>query len=326
MTNTTVGTAVNQNANGKVTHSVATVNVGDVIVMWTQVSSSTISISSMASSHATWTTYGPWTGPSGMTIKLNLHIGVVTSATTATITATPSATIGTTNVQWTGRQFHTDTGLSWAVEGTPATTSNGAASSGMAMPSQTSLGNTRLAVGLMVPQNNGSVGSTTGYTYRADDYTSIEAYNLNVSTGTVSPATAGQAPNGVYVSGGVVLRAGSVQDVDPTGVATAEAFGTAVVSQFILATGPGTGEAFGTPVVSQNIVGTGIASGYASGSATVAFGGWTLFPVGITSAEAFGTALIEQAHVRAYVGSLQVQSYYVGNLQVNRQYVGALIA
>lgn len=160
-----------------------------------------------------------------------------------------------------------------------------------------------------------SGGGNAGFWAAVKDIASGTAETTITRTG----GTADQMNGGIVVFGRVV-----VTTIAPTGIASAEAFGTAVVSQAVLATGVGTAEAFGTPVVSQAIVGTGIASAEAFGTTVVAFGGFSLYPTGIVSAEAFGTADVELSTLTAFVGTLSVTAAYVGALQVDKMYVGSL--
>lgn len=86
---------------------------------------------------------------------------------------------------------------------------------------------------------------------------------------------------------------GSVnQEVDPSGIASSEAWGTAQVNLQVQATGIASGEAWGTAKVNLTVGGTGIASSEAWGTATVSGGTVTVSPTGITSNEAWGTAQI----------------------------------
>lgn len=141
------------------------------------------------------------------------------------------------------------------------------------------------------------------------------------TTITRTGGTADQHNGGIIVFGRAV-----VTTIAPGGVASTEAFGTAVVSQAILATGPGSSEAFGTAVVSQQIQGTAIAGAEAFGTTVVASAGYSLFPVSIGSAEAFSEPVVEVSTLAAFVGSLVVEAIYVGQLQVSTLYVGALLA
>jgi hypothetical protein len=93
----------------------------------------------------------------------------------------------------------------------------------------------------------------------------------------------------------------ATQNIAPSGIATAEAFGTAVLTTgavTVSPTGVGSAEAFGTAVVAQPppsqtiTVTAGIATAEALGSPTVTVGAVTLAPSGITSTEAFGTTTV----------------------------------
>lgn len=93
-----------------------------------------------------------------------------------------------------------------------------------------------------------------------------------------------------------------LQSVVPSGITSAQAFGTAIVGRgavSLLPAGIGSVQAFGTPVIalpgSQNLVPTGIVSAQAIGIATVGRGAVNLSLSGIASAEAFGTAAIANA-------------------------------
>ncbi len=79
--------------------------------------------------------------------------------------------------------------------------------------------------------------------------------------------------------------------ISTTGVASAEAFGAASISATIAPTGVVTGAAFGAASVAATIAPTGVAGAEAFGN-TVVFVGVGLFPTGIASAEAFGVPYI----------------------------------
>ena len=97
--------------------------------------------------------------------------------------------------------------------------------------------------------------------------------------------------------GSAALAPGSVA-VSPTGLASGEAFGTAALSSLyaIVATAVATGEAHGASVVTPGAVAitpTGVATGEAHGASVVAPGSVAIAPTGITTAEAFGAAVID---------------------------------
>lgn len=114
------------------------------------------------------------------------------------------------------------------------------------------------------------------------------------------------------------------QNITFSGVASAEAFGTASLNQFMLPTGVLTEEAFGSPVLVYFVAGTGIVTAEAFGSHTVAVGGFSFFPTGILSAEAFGDAVLTTGVHHTWVGGLEVEAVKLGSL-AGRVYVGATL-
>jgi hypothetical protein len=83
--------------------------------------------------------------------------------------------------------------------------------------------------------------------------------------------------------------------ISPTGIATGQAFGTALLTldnHNLLPTAIDTGQAFGTALVQNELVElspTGIASGQAFGTASLVV---NLSPTGIATGQAFGTAIV----------------------------------
>jgi hypothetical protein len=201
MTNTKVGTDVNAQAAGKSTQAITTLARGDLVVMFLEVNSATISATALSSTRIRWKRVANWVGPSPMTMNFAMFMGVVQTVGTDTITATYSATIGTNLVQWTGKQYHNDLGLPWTLQTNIfGTTQNGSAGTSMTLPSLSSLNAGSLAVGMMVPQNTGTSGATSGWNYLLDGFTSVMADNLNVAAGALTPATATMT-SGRYISG-----------------------------------------------------------------------------------------------------------------------------
>ena len=113
-------------------------------------------------------------------------------------------------------------------------------------------------------------------------------------------------------------------DILPTGIASAEAFGSHDVAlgtggQTITCTGIASAEAFGTAQLDQNIVCTGIASAEAFGALSVSA---RVAPTGIASAEAFGTAQLNQNVVATGIASAEA----FGTTQLNQSVVVTGIA
>lgn len=84
----------------------------------------------------------------------------------------------------------------------------------------------------------------------------------------------------------------SLQIVTNTGIASAQAFGTARLDPEITGTGIASAQAFGTTSLVQEIATTGISSAESLGTATV---GYVVSLTGIASAQAFGTAAVDQS-------------------------------
>lgn len=103
---------------------------------------------------------------------------------------------------------------------------------------------------------------------------------MSIRSGQLGSAQLGLAQLGVFNAG--------QSGVSPGGIASAEAFGTAKITLYLLPGGIGTAEAFGNPVVhaTNTIQPSGIASAEAFGTLKLTL---YILPSGIASAEAFGS-------------------------------------
>jgi len=102
------------------------------------------------------------------------------------------------------------------------------------------------------------------------------------------------------------------QDISPTGIASTEAFGTAVITTGavdISPTGIASAEAFGTASLGLDVTPSGIASEEAFGTAVLTTGAVDLTPSGIASEEAFGTAVITQGFVLLPTGIPSTEAF-----------------
>ncbi len=102
--------------------------------------------------------------------------------------------------------------------------------------------------------------------------------------------------------------------ITPTGIASAESFGTGVIttgSVDLAPTGIVSSEAFGSHTVTQGafLTPSGIASEESFGTAVLSTGAVTVSPSGIASAEAFGTAVISQGFVLSPTGIASAESF-----------------
>lgn len=83
-----------------------------------------------------------------------------------------------------------------------------------------------------------------------------------------------------------------IQSIAPSGIASAEAFGTASLERSIAGTGITSAEAFGTASLERSIAGTGIASAEAFGTASIE-SAVSINGTGIPSEEAFGSSTLD---------------------------------
>ncbi len=117
----------------------------------------------------------------------------------------------------------------------------------------------------------------------------------NLAASSENPGTFSvDAGGGAWVAATIAVRPGTagpdLVSVEPSGIATAQAFGTPSVRRNISPSGIGTAEAFGTPKINRNIKPTGIASAEAIGALGVIAD--VIYPTSIPSQEAFGTASV----------------------------------
>lgn len=136
-------------------------------------------------------------------------------------------------------------------------------------------------------------GGNTVLAYVYDDAGTTKYNEIVLATGADDIAPTGIASAEAF--GTATIGRGAV-DVAPTGIASAEAFGSPTVAFMseVEPTGIASAEAFGSPTITTtaDIAPTGITSGEAFGTATVAPGAVDVSPTGIASAETFGTATL----------------------------------
>lgn len=123
-----------------------------------------------------------------------------------------------------------------------------------------------------------------------EDTTGGAAVYLNGADTVLAVNYDGGGSNGLYAEYTIAVGA---QDISPTGLASAEAFGTAQLDMNIACTGIASAEAFGSHSIALmiEVTPTGIASAEAFGSHTLTSTA-DISPNGIASAEAFGTHLL----------------------------------
>lgn len=139
----------------------------------------------------------------------------------------------------------------------------------------------------------GATGNISG-TFTHNNTAGWAAFLVRIPEG--GAAAQNISPSGIATAeafGTATITTGAVT-VSPTAIASAEAFGTASINLTVAPSGIASAEAFGSPTLttSYTITGTGIASAEAFGTATITPGAVTVSPTGIVSAEAFGTATV----------------------------------
>jgi hypothetical protein len=113
------------------------------------------------------------------------------------------------------------------------------------------------------------------------------------------------------------------QTISPSAIASGEAFGTLKVNLKIFPSSVASGEAFGTTKVNQTIAPTGIASAETVGTPKVNL---TIAPAGIASGEAFGTTKLNQVIVPSGIASAETFGTSKVNLKISASGIASLEA
>jgi hypothetical protein len=198
---TAVGTRLTQQA-AATTTSTLSINptaVGNLMVLWAVIASTTISASSVSGGNCTWNaiTGATSSGTGRNFVKMFWGKATSTGAANATITWSASATglfPCTTAQQWTC------TGVSgstpWAVVNSGHLENVAGAS--VVFPGIAASGASQLYAGLGCTASSGtgtSAGSTTGgWVWQTDGFSNAFPYNLSVGPGTVTPPSATNNP------------------------------------------------------------------------------------------------------------------------------------
>jgi hypothetical protein len=248
----------------------------------------------------------------------------------------PSPGTGTISIAFSGANL---SAVSWSVDQSSADVDTGGSNGADAIVAANIVGDTATAAGTTTSVNyaqavdsanscfaatgwQGNAGHTPrtnwtelsdvgggscglGTQYRAAPDTAASSTFPNSRWGIVAleikaaSATQTVTPTGIASAeafGTAAVTRGAVT-VSPTGIASAEAFGTATVAPgavSVAPTGIATAEAFGTPTVASTVTlqPSGIPSAEALGDPTVTTGTVSVTPAGIASGEAFGTAVV----------------------------------
>lgn len=224
-----VGTAFTQAAtSGATTLSVTPTTVGNCLIVATNTTLTTDSLSLSGGGCTQWVRLvGPFVGGSG-TVAMELWVGTITAtgASTITFTGSPSALSGGTNGFMAQEFAGGGAGTVWAAE-TWGTVTN-LSSASMSYPSLIPGGASRLYVGFAKPNGTSNTTVTAGYTLQAEAAgTETLVYNASVSA-TAAP-TSGQTAAATSWSIGILVVANSSGAIAPVGT-SATVTGTALAT------------------------------------------------------------------------------------------------
>lgn len=180
----------------KISSNVATLSVspttlGDLMVLLTDIGSTTVHATSISGGGvATWThVVGPFVGTSG-TVSQDMWFGAVTTTGAGTVTVTGSAAITGFFNNYSCQQFTGGAGVTWAVDGTQAATKSNTASTTLTYPTLVAAGAGELYYGhcRQAAGTASTSGATAGYTVVLDAGSTPVIYNPSVS-GSQSPTS-----------------------------------------------------------------------------------------------------------------------------------------
>lgn len=206
------GTVVQDSGTGKATLSINPAAVGNAVLFSAVIGSASISAASLSGGNCSWTRIVAPISDSTMGVNVDLWLGVATATGAQNVTVTGTSSIAATGNQLTAQQYTAGLGATtvWAVD-------NGQASgidftgtaTALALPSLTpTTAGVALYHGLVVPQFNGSGGTTTGgYVWQSDNFTDRLVYNLAAPSPAVGVGATQDNGGGRYVSVAALLTA-----------------------------------------------------------------------------------------------------------------------
>lgn len=132
-----------------------------------------------------------------------------------------------------------------------------------------------------------SWGTTTGKSVADNDQVTATATNLTALLAVVASFKVALVPTGIATSEVVSASDKVLLLLSPTGIASAQAFGTTVLRRILSATGIASAQAFGVASARRILAAVGITSGKALGIPNVPR---VIAPASVSSGKAFGTA------------------------------------
>lgn len=212
-----VGTAATSGGTGTTTLAVSPTAVGDVLLLATNLTSTSLSVASVAGGGVTtWARVANSFVGSGSTI--DMWMGIVTTSGSSTITITGSASLASTTVRLISQQFTSTlgSGTQWALAISSAGVTN-TSSATVTYPSVIPTGTNQVYVGYAETATVAlTSGATAGYTVQLDNGNNPLIYGPNAAT--VQSPTSVQTSAGVSSAIGVMITAG-----EPTTALTIQA-------------------------------------------------------------------------------------------------------
>lgn len=189
------------------TISVITTNLGDLVVMFTVLLSTTISVTTMTGGGCgTWTQAGTAVSDA-IPANLQMWYGTVATAGTANATMTFSSAIGTLTRIAAYQQFSAGLGSTtvWSVDASGQLANT--ASSAVTYPTLTPSSGTDLYMGYSQAASAATVGSTAGYVYQHISATTFPLLVYNLAVSAASHPASTQASSGLSLSTAALFKA-----------------------------------------------------------------------------------------------------------------------
>lgn len=195
---------------------VTATTLGNAIICATQTASGTNFATGLSGGGcSSWLHLGSSAFDTSIPGSMDLWLGVVTATGSPTVSVAWNAS-PSTGSEIVAQEFTAGLGAStvWAVDNSQTGQIDNASSATITFPTLVPTGSGRLYVGLGMPFNSATAGSTSGYTYViSSGFTSAFIYNPSVGAST-SP-TAGESPAGRSLAAAALLTASLPATVIP---------------------------------------------------------------------------------------------------------------
>lgn len=199
------------------TFTLVPTTLGKLVVVFAVSRSATVSYTSLSSSNvAEWNSVGTFTFAANGTVPIpaqtiTVFVGIVTTVASATVTATPSASMASVSGGFSWREVTTSAltvNTSWVVESIGSLTNTNALVTAMQLPTLVPAGANRAYIGYCDPAGTfNTTGQTAGYTITNESAAMGNQWLTNLSVSTSQSPAGNQTSNGVSDTVGLLLRA-----------------------------------------------------------------------------------------------------------------------